>query len=201
MPSDLQITNIRDQANANSAITIASDGQVSITQNNPTITLGSNATGFAGIKEADQWRITANNAEANSTVIQSNLERVDTYSEKIGTGMTVSSGIWTFPSTGKYEVSCVFQFISNASGSHAYGGINIDFTTDNSSYTTATEHFVSVADTAHYSCGPSSYIFDITNVATHKVRFRKRVSNTNFIMMADTNANVTYFTFKRLGDT
>jgi len=47
MPSDLQITNIKDQANANSAITIASDGQVTVAQNNPTITLGSNTT-FTG---------------------------------------------------------------------------------------------------------------------------------------------------------
>jgi len=50
MPSDLQITNIRDQANANSAITIGSDGQIIVNQNNPTLTLGSNATGFTGIK-------------------------------------------------------------------------------------------------------------------------------------------------------
>ena len=44
MPSDLQITNIRDQANANSAITIGSDGQITVNQNNPTLTLGSNTT-------------------------------------------------------------------------------------------------------------------------------------------------------------
>ena len=44
MPSDLQITNIKDQANANSAITIASDGQITVNQNNPTVTLGSNTT-------------------------------------------------------------------------------------------------------------------------------------------------------------
>jgi hypothetical protein len=44
MPSDLQITNIRDQANANSAITIGSDGQITVNQNNPTLTLGTNAT-------------------------------------------------------------------------------------------------------------------------------------------------------------
>jgi len=43
MPSDLQITNIRDLNNANSAITIASDGQITVNQNNPTLTLGSNA--------------------------------------------------------------------------------------------------------------------------------------------------------------
>ena len=44
MPSDLQITNIKDQANANSAITIASDGQITVNQNNPTLTLGDNAS-------------------------------------------------------------------------------------------------------------------------------------------------------------
>ena len=48
MPSDLQITNIKDQANANSAITIASDGQITVNQNNPTITLGTNTTFPAG---------------------------------------------------------------------------------------------------------------------------------------------------------
>ena len=49
MPSDLQITNIRDQANANSAITIGSDGQITVNQNNPTLTLGSNATFPSGM--------------------------------------------------------------------------------------------------------------------------------------------------------
>ena len=44
MPSDLQVSNIKDQANANSAITIASDGQITVNQNNPTVTLGSNTT-------------------------------------------------------------------------------------------------------------------------------------------------------------
>ena len=48
MPSDLQISNIRDLNNANSAITIASDGQITVNQNNPTIQLGSNATFPAG---------------------------------------------------------------------------------------------------------------------------------------------------------
>ena len=44
MPSDLQVSNIKDLTNANSAISIASDGQVTIAQNNPTLTLGSNAS-------------------------------------------------------------------------------------------------------------------------------------------------------------
>ena len=68
MPSDLQITNIKDQANANSAITIGSDGQITVNQNNPTITLGSNTTfplehyrwttGFSNSWQNFNWTVT-----------------------------------------------------------------------------------------------------------------------------------------------
>jgi len=44
MPSDLQVSNIKDLTGSNTGLSIASDGQVSITQNNPTLTLGSNTT-------------------------------------------------------------------------------------------------------------------------------------------------------------
>ena len=44
MPSDLQVSNIKDLTGSNTGISIASDGQVTIEQNNPTVTLGTNAT-------------------------------------------------------------------------------------------------------------------------------------------------------------
>ena len=44
MPSDLQVSNIKDLTGSNTGLSIASDGQVTIAQNNPTVTLGSNAT-------------------------------------------------------------------------------------------------------------------------------------------------------------
>ena len=44
MPSDLQVSNIKDLTGSNTGLSIASDGQVTIAQNNPSITLGSNAT-------------------------------------------------------------------------------------------------------------------------------------------------------------
>jgi hypothetical protein len=43
MPSDLQVSNIKDLTGSNTGLSIASDGQVTIAQNNPSITLGSNA--------------------------------------------------------------------------------------------------------------------------------------------------------------
>lgn len=44
MPSTLQVSNIKDLTGSNTGLSIASDGQVTIAQNNPTIQLGSNAT-------------------------------------------------------------------------------------------------------------------------------------------------------------
>jgi hypothetical protein len=44
MPSDLQVSNIKDLTGSNTGLSIASDGQVTISQNNPTITLGANTT-------------------------------------------------------------------------------------------------------------------------------------------------------------
>jgi hypothetical protein len=68
-------------------------------------TLQNGGTNFVqGITEADQWRLTVD-ITTNTNTISANLERVDnTGFGKIGTGMSVSSGIWTFPSTGLWKI-------------------------------------------------------------------------------------------------
>ena len=68
---------------------------------------GVNTNAF-GIKGVDSWRMaTSFTATTGGTqVLTSNLERDDTYQNgKIGTGMSESSGIFTFPETGFYIVS------------------------------------------------------------------------------------------------
>ena len=57
-----------------------------------------------GITVADQWRLTANITGTNAN-ITSNLEQIDTYSPGlIGSDMSESSGIFTFPETGIYLI-------------------------------------------------------------------------------------------------
>jgi hypothetical protein len=53
MPSDLQVSNIKDLTGSNTGLSIASDGQVTIAQNNPTVTLGSNTTFGSGVSLAN----------------------------------------------------------------------------------------------------------------------------------------------------
>jgi hypothetical protein len=70
MPSDLQVSNIKDLTGSNTGLSIASDGQVSITQNNPTLTLGSNATisksgmvvNFSVVSDRTRTTVSVNNS-------------------------------------------------------------------------------------------------------------------------------------------
>ena len=61
-------------------------------------------TTVPGVTQADQWRVTSNFV-SNNQIITSNWERHDTHGPGlVGTGMSESSGIFTFPSTGIYRI-------------------------------------------------------------------------------------------------
>ena len=139
----------------------------------------------SGIKEADQWRMTTNQT---STGLITNLERVDTTGGGyIGTGMSQSSGTFTFPSTGYYLIT----FVMLSDGTTR---TQILTTTDNSSYEIATRAY---ADSSIQS-GVSQFLFDVTNTSTHKVQFNVDAVST---LYGSTSYNQTHMTFIKLGDT
>ena len=114
--------------------------------------------------------------------------------------MSESSGIFTFPSTGVYKI----EFNAHFSKNGEIGQINsyIMTTTNNSSYSEASYSQVSIKQAQSNYTGQSShncFIFNVTNTTTHKVRFDITGSAPPLIQ-ADTNANTTYMTFIRLGD-
>ena len=86
-----------------------------------------------GITMAQQWRLTASKGGENSTV-SANLEIVDTNGYgSIGSNMTESSGIFTFPSTGIYLI-LVSAFIGFATQGDAQASLVTSVTTNNSSF-------------------------------------------------------------------
>jgi hypothetical protein len=150
-----------------------------------------------GITEADMYRLTAD-LNSNADPISSNLERVDdaTFS-KIGTGMSVSSGRYTFPSTGLYFVQYSIIGESNNDGFNVY----MDATTDNSSYDLVAQ--VSVGGPSGYNVGGTQQTFiNVTDTSNVKVSFRatSMAGNNNTRIYGDTDFNATTFTFIRLGD-
>ena len=161
---------------------------------------GTGATSItAGITEFDQWRVsTAFSGDAEP--IASNWERPDTGNfEKIGTGMSQSSGIFTFPSTGKYWIQFAGHFSYN--GNSNYNHVYIRTTNDNSSYTNVAQGTVSSSTNARAGQAHVTYLFDVTNTTTHKTQFYITVHDDSTTANADTGMNAVYASFIKIGDT
>ena len=152
-----------------------------------------------GITMADQWRLTADSS--GNGAINSNLERNDsTGFNYIGTGMTESSGVFSFPSTGIYYVHAKFNAQSDGSGGNDNNITGVMYvTTDNSNYTKVSEARGRV-DNTHDTIICTSFI-DVTNISNVKVYFNKENFNTGSVFSGNTSHNMTEFTFIRLGDT
>jgi len=154
----------------------------------------------SGISEFDMYRYTTDTT-GDAEPIASNYERVDTNFEVIGTGMSDSSGIFTFPSTGKWLISFTGYFYDDAEAREC--ALKIDATTDNSSYTMVAQnnaHLISHGSNSA-STAITQYMFDVTNVSTHKVRFNVSMANDNSHFYGDTDSNRTFWWFMKLGDT
>jgi len=156
-----------------------------------------------GITEADQWRITSDHSFSGSYFITANWERDDFNFSKIGTGLSESSGVFSFGNTGIYHIQANF-FYQPSGNDLTYAGGEIFLTSDNSSYNADTEGYAFIhngmsGDTEHANITIST-IFDVTNVSTHKFKIRGTVSNTATIKGHST-VNKSYFTVFRLGDT
>jgi hypothetical protein len=161
---------------------------------------------LGGITMADQWRLLTNkaNVDTGDTVFDSNLERIDTSGQgTIGSAMTESSGVFTFPSTGIYWVHAFTSYAKNAD--RRYCGLNIKLTTNNSSYAdiaTGWGHIVVVASDDTFTNVTANSFVDVTDTTNVKVKFSgATVSGQAITAIGDTTKNTTTFTFIRLGDT
>jgi hypothetical protein len=178
------------------------------TKDSTTFLRGDNsfATIASGLTEVDMWRQTTNTGIGSGAVrngILSNWERADTYSfAKIGTGMSESSGVFTFSSTGTYLV----QFNAMAYiGNNTMRAVNVDiiYSSDNgSSYNIVCNSEFNTFNSSNNTHGSatSSYIFNITNTTNEKLKFgvweQEGKSGT---LQGDTSSNITYVIFMKLG--
>ena len=163
---------------------------------------GAALTGItAGITMADQWRITSTFQNSSNAYITSNWERNDTAGyAKIGTGMSESSGVFSFPETGIYLVG--INITGNAdSGGFNYVACSIYTTLNNSSYTQSASTYESVDASNRHWAMATEFLFDVTNVSNCKVKFFMSASNTNSYVYGDSSLNTTFAHFTRLGDT
>jgi len=200
-PSDGSVTGAKI---ASSAVDLTSK----VTGTLPVANGGTNLTsGFAnGITMADQWRLTTSFAitSQSDTFVTSNLEQVDTSGQgTLGSAMTESSGVFTFPETGIYLVSTIAQFYIPDDARWIQASIYV--TTNNSSYTQVSGNygFTQITQSSNtYIAVPTSTYVDVTDTSNVKVKFAyARVDPNSVNVTGDSNINQTHYTFIRLGDT
>ena len=157
-----------------------------------------------GITVAGQWRVNTDFTMTGQqdNVITSNWEENDTTYARLGSAMSESSGVFTFPETGIYLV----RYVCNAryAGDDAHIWAKIQLTTDNSSYSVIAQSLDSieqVGGSTTYGNPVVEAMIDISNVSTHKVKFSVQPQSSSTTFSGDSAININIVTFIRLGDT
>ena len=176
------------------------------------VTDGSGALSFAsmpsgGLSMADNWRWTTEFTQSNTTsylTTTSSWERPDSKlgigANPLGTGMTQSGGIFSFPSTGYYLIH--FMTSSKVDNDSCEIFTFIQATENNSAYSNVAE----ALDTIQNQCTPNyntvnvNYLARVTDTSNHKVHFRVQNSGISVTWKGDSAINRIAATFLKVGD-
>ena len=181
-----------------------SSGQVLSTNGSGALTFATVAT-TNGITMADQWMLTSNFSPGGAvSIVTSGWGQVSRAGYGvIGSSMTQSSGVFTYPQTGIYFVEYTAQLISTSA--QRYLGQRIQTTHNNSSYAHAADvntHIGINNSYGAYAQATSSVIQDVQDVTQDKVRFCVTAFTPgDTTLQGDSSRAATHVTFIRLGDT
>lgn len=142
-----------------------------------------------GVSMIDMWRLNLNyNIPHNSTAVISTAqwERPDKTNDafgQLGTGMSVNAGahadgVWTFPSTGFYMITCGAEvFSSSANGTEV--SVRMEATEDGASFSLQSLFRVSGPQN-YWRSGYGNVIMDVTNTSNVKFGYRYLCMVTTF---------------------
>ena len=212
--SSLASTDSIDFILAERAITLTTIGSGTVTTSNivdanvttakiadNAVTSAKLASGLIITAVAGQFRFTSSFANANNGAtedITANLEENDTNYSRVGSAITQSSGIFTFPSTGIYLVTALVWF--NPTSASSGVSLFIKATANNSSYVDLAKITTGSSGNGRPEVITANAIFDVTNVSTHKIKFATNGGD-YITYQGSSTINNNSFTFLKLGDT
>ena len=181
------------------ADTLASNAVTTAKIANSAVTADKASGTAKGLVMVDQWRkdsqVTGNQAPITG------WERVDNHFSVQGTGMSESSGVWTFPQTGLYLVTYTGHGYLN--GTTNYIGLYLSVSTDSGSNYESPPlgHAYLGAQGSGYCGGSNQVVLNVTNASTFRFRIYFTSSNaSSCILQGHTDRTLTNITFIRLGD-
>mgnify|MGYP003135933686 CR=1 FL=1 len=193
----LKVSNI-ETSSGSGTITIGASGET-VDLSNGTI------TGITqGVTEADIFSLTSDVSlsAATDTVVTGMARATYTGVGRIGTGISHSSGVFSFTNTGIYRIIFKARFKKN--GSTRFVGADIYVTTNNSSYVQAVQgsgNIYNFGSTA-YADSIAEIILDVTDTSNVKIKPSVYSDSTSTLNgNGGSNAAFTTISFIRLGDT
>ena len=158
----------------------------------------------SGITMADRWHLASNfNISSANTLYQINTGWAKSTSAgynsgSLGSAMTESSGVFTFPSTGIYYIvyDCITGTSNDQLNMWSYIAVGADGT--------ATDYLsvkASSGDSGTMNTVTGSAMLDVTDTSTQKINVKAYFNNTGGYVSSNSNGQRTVITFIRLGDT
>jgi hypothetical protein len=154
----------------------------------------------SGLTEADQWYLNTNFTSSGVTPITANWSRSSygTGTLPLGTGMSESSGIFSFPSTGYWMIHAQSSMTKDTTS--YYCGIIIEGTTNNSTYVRISENTDETTSQASSHANAScKALKKVTDTSNDKIRMSiQALASTNFV--GNANYMATGLIFIKLGE-
>ena len=164
------------------------------------------ATPSGGLDVADVWRVNSGaTTSATGTTLTANWERADDVGQaSLGTGMTESSGVFTFPSTGFWVINWGFHLSHGGGTQSRYGGgrgyVSVDGGSTFTEVLTTTGSLVQNYTTTWANNYFAFCQLDVTNASNFQVKFEIYAENTaDFHANTQKNSNCVWF--QKLGAT
>ena len=161
-----------------------------------------NGVEIASDKMYDQWRLSENETIASAGEVVTDWERpTETGTGTYITGMSHSSGVFTFPKSGIYRVqfTCTFYHSDNK----RYVGIQMYISTNSGgSFSEIAKNYTSIYenDSNAYATGKTTMYLDIQDASTYRVRFACNAQNDVTLYGANDETRTTVL-FERIAST
>ena len=157
-----------------------------------------------GITMADMFMLNATHTISTSgAYITANWARPDSSDgfAKIGTGLTESSGQFSFPETGLYLIEWNGLFTRHASGGVRYveHRIDVSFNSGNN-YQEAARGRGTTSAIYYVGNNHARHMFNVTNASTHRFYIREYSYNDTVISLGSSTSVQSHVMVTRLGD-
>ena len=165
------------------------------------------SSGLGGLTMVEQWELSdevtvssASTHHLTGTWAKRNQNGAGTIG---ASGMSVSSGIFTFPSTGVYKVDLMGRFRNSYGTGRRRVQSQIYTTHDNSTYIQTALGGANLSNRGSTTSGSDmvSIIFDVQDTSNYKVTFKINFSNEGRINARSSDTTATCAIFMKLGDT